>query len=266
MKRFCYSRVAIAAVVLAALTATSAFAATTKDPVHRHVRRPGLDQGRRQHRAIAANGTGKGTLIGAGTITGAGTGDTSQQPCIPFGGTGTMTGARRHDHLQAHLRRERLRRRGRSHLQRSRPTSPSLKATGKLAKAKGTLKFTGVYSHDDGSFSVKVTRHPHEVTDREGGMMKRILILGAALAVGRDGDGVGDGRQPASRSRRPRCVQVFVAAQTVTTDGAMSSWFAPGEHRRLPRVRRRPEDEEGRRPEGRASTSTSRSRTSRTSS
>ena len=30
-----------------------------------------------------------------------------------------------------------------------------LKGTGKLAKAKGTLKFTGTYSHDDGSFTVK---------------------------------------------------------------------------------------------------------------
>ena len=32
-----------------------------------------------------------------------------------------------------------------------------LKATGKLAKTKGTLKLTGTYSHDDGSFSVKVS-------------------------------------------------------------------------------------------------------------
>jgi hypothetical protein len=32
-----------------------------------------------------------------------------------------------------------------------------VKATGKLLRAKGTLKLTGVYSHDDGSFSVKVS-------------------------------------------------------------------------------------------------------------
>jgi len=32
-----------------------------------------------------------------------------------------------------------------------------VKATGKLAKAKGILKLTGTYSHDDGSFSVKVS-------------------------------------------------------------------------------------------------------------
>ena len=32
-----------------------------------------------------------------------------------------------------------------------------VKATGKLAKAKGTLRLTGVYSRDDGTFSVKLT-------------------------------------------------------------------------------------------------------------
>ena len=104
---------------------------------------------------ISAHGTGKGTLIGAGSITGQGTGDTSQQPCIPFGGTGTIKGAAgtiafkllsgasscgdeggHNFAITAHL--------------------TVLKATGKLAKAKGTLKMTGSYSHDDGSFSVKV--------------------------------------------------------------------------------------------------------------
>ena len=29
-------------------------------------------------------------MLGKGKITGAGTGDSSQQPCIPFGGTGTI--------------------------------------------------------------------------------------------------------------------------------------------------------------------------------
>ena len=104
---------------------------------------------------ISANGTGKGTLIGAGSITGQGTGDTSQQPCIPFGGTGTITGSAgtiafkllpgasscgdeggHNFAITAHL--------------------TVLNATGKLAKAKGTLKMTGSYSHDDGSFTVKV--------------------------------------------------------------------------------------------------------------
>ena len=34
-------------------------------------------------------------------------------------------------------------------------TATVLKATGKLAKAKGTLKFTGVYDRDGGTFTVK---------------------------------------------------------------------------------------------------------------
>ncbi len=103
---------------------------------------------------ISASGTGKGTLIGAGSITGHGTGDTSQQPCIPFGGTGTITGAAgtiafkvvtgssgcgdeggHNFTISAHLL--------------------VLKATGKLTHATGTLKLTGTYNHDDGSFSVK---------------------------------------------------------------------------------------------------------------
>jgi hypothetical protein len=105
---------------------------------------------------ITAHGAGKGTLIGVGSINGLGTGDTSQQPCIPFGGTGTIKGAAgtitfkvasggsgcgdeggHNFSVTAHL--------------------IVVKATGKLAKAKGTLKLTGAYSHDDGSFSVKVT-------------------------------------------------------------------------------------------------------------
>ena len=105
---------------------------------------------------ISANGTGKGTLIGAGTIVGQGTGDSSQQPCIPFGGTGKMTGAGgtiifkvvpgsngcgdgrrpRTSAITAHF--------------------TVLKATGKLLRAKGTLKATGAFNNADGSFSVKV--------------------------------------------------------------------------------------------------------------
>jgi hypothetical protein len=41
---------------------------------------------------ISANGTGKGTPLGAGSITGTGTGDSSAQPCVPFTGPGTMSG------------------------------------------------------------------------------------------------------------------------------------------------------------------------------
>jgi hypothetical protein len=106
--------------------------------------------------AISASGNGSGALLGAGKIVGKGTGDSSQQPCVPFTGTGSMTGAART-------------------LVSFKVTSGAngcgdekgevfaivghasvLKATGgKLAGAKGTLKFTGTYDRSSGAFKVK---------------------------------------------------------------------------------------------------------------
>ena len=103
---------------------------------------------------ITANGTGSGTLIGAGKITGTGVGDTSQQPCIPFTGTGAIKAAKGTIAFKVI------------------PGSTSCgdesgqtfnfvgkavvtKATGKLLKKKGTLKFTGTYDRSSGAFSVK---------------------------------------------------------------------------------------------------------------
>jgi len=59
--------------------------------------------------------------------------------------------------------------------------------------------------------------------------MKKILILGAALAV------VASVTMSASAATpvpfpSDKVVQVFIAAQTVTTDGVMSSWFKPGDN------------------------------------
>ncbi len=104
---------------------------------------------------ISATGTGTGTLIGPGKVSGVGTGDTSQQPCVPFTGTGLMTGTA-----------------GTKLSFKVIPGSLScgdekgevfsisahatvIKGTGKLAKAKGTLKLTGVYDRTAGTFSVK---------------------------------------------------------------------------------------------------------------
>ena len=106
---------------------------------------------------ISATGLGKGTPIGVGKITGTGKGDSSQQPCVPFGGIGKMTGTAATTVTFKVL-----------------PTSKGcgdeagqifslsgkatvIKATGKLARAKGTLKFTGVYDRGAGTFSVKFT-------------------------------------------------------------------------------------------------------------
>jgi hypothetical protein len=105
---------------------------------------------------ISANGKGRATLIGAGTIIGQGTGDTSQQPCVPFLGTGKMVGPTGTVIFKVTP--------GSSACGDESGTNFTftahfvvLKATGKLLKAKGTLKATGVFNHGDGSFSVKVT-------------------------------------------------------------------------------------------------------------
>ena len=103
---------------------------------------------------INANGTGKGLLLGAGKITGAGTGDSSVRPCVPFIGTGKMSGA------------------GGTIIFKVKPgtigcgdeagqlfsitgKATVLKATGKLAKRHGTLKMTGLFNRDSGAFSIK---------------------------------------------------------------------------------------------------------------
>jgi hypothetical protein len=105
---------------------------------------------------ISANATGKGT-IGAGKLTGGGTGDTSQQPCVPFGGTGKITGtAGTSIAFKVVSGAKGCGDEGGHDFSVSGYVSVT-KATGKLAKAKGTLKFSGTYSRDDGSFSVKFT-------------------------------------------------------------------------------------------------------------
>jgi hypothetical protein len=104
---------------------------------------------------ISTTGAGTGTLIGTSKIVGKGTGDASQQPCVPFTGTGTMSATN-----------------GTKLLFKVVPGSTGcgdesgnvfsitgraavLKGTGKLAKAKGSLKLTGLYDRGKGTFAVK---------------------------------------------------------------------------------------------------------------
>ena len=156
MKKSRYSILAAAVVALTVVTASSALVA-----------KPILFTGKYSGHAstlvdggtvtIAATGAGKATLLGAGKITGHGTGDSSQQPCVPFGGTGKITGTA-----------------GTTITYKLAPGASScgdegghnfsvtahltvVKATGKLAKAKGTLKLTGSFNHDDGTFTIKLT-------------------------------------------------------------------------------------------------------------
>jgi hypothetical protein len=105
--------------------------------------------------SLSANGTGKATLLGAGKITGIGSA-TAKEPCAPFLGTGTITG------------------KGGTLLfkvvngsqgcgdEEGKVFSLSgsilvTKGTGKFAKAKGTLRMTGMYDRGAGKFNVKFT-------------------------------------------------------------------------------------------------------------
>jgi hypothetical protein len=157
LKTFRISILALAVALVAAVTAGSAVAGKTAV-----IAFVGNYQGQASTQVngnvatISAHGTGKGTLIGAGSITGLGTGDSSQQPCIPFVGTGTIKGSAGTIAYKVVPGSSGCGDEG-GHTFTVTAHLTVLKATGKLLKAKGTLKLTGVYSHDDGTFTVKVT-------------------------------------------------------------------------------------------------------------
>ena len=111
---------------------------------------------------ISANGAGVGSplLLGVAKVTGAGTGSTTgvgaDQPCVPWTGTGSMTGTKGKLTFKV--------------LQGSQSCGDEtqqsftvlgratvLTGTGKLAKAKGALKITGTYDRSAGTFTAKFT-------------------------------------------------------------------------------------------------------------
>jgi len=105
---------------------------------------------------ISAKGTGTGSIIGAGALNAAGTGDSSQQPCVPFGGTGSITGAGGTIKYSGLPGASGCGDEG-GHNFTVKAMLKVTSATGKLAGRKGTLKAIGTYSRDDGTFTVKVT-------------------------------------------------------------------------------------------------------------
>jgi hypothetical protein len=155
MNTFRISLVAVVAAALASATAASALAPKTIPFTAKYAGQASTKVDGNTA-TIAATGTGLGSLIGAGKITGAGTGDSSQQPCVPFGGIGLMTGAKGTVSYKLTSGASGCGDEG-GHVFSVTGHAQVLKATGALAKAQGTLKFTGTYNRDDGTFSVKFT-------------------------------------------------------------------------------------------------------------
>ena len=105
---------------------------------------------------ITAKGNGNGTVIGASTISASGTGDSSQQPCVPFGGTGTITGPGGVINFKAVSGATACGDDG-GHNFTVKVMLGVTSATGKLAKKTGVLRGIGTYSRDDGTWQLKVT-------------------------------------------------------------------------------------------------------------
>ena len=103
---------------------------------------------------ISATGTGTGVPIGVGKITGTGTGDTSQQPCVPWSGTGLMKGTKATVAFKI-LPGSQGCGDEQGNVFSIVGKAQVTKATGALAKAKGTLKLTGVFDRSAGTFSAK---------------------------------------------------------------------------------------------------------------
>jgi hypothetical protein len=103
---------------------------------------------------IVANGVGAGIPIGKGRITGKGKG-LKQEPCVPFTGPGSMTGTKGNINFMVVPGSEGCGGEGDSVsiVGRAKVT----KGTKLFLRAKGTLKFTGVYDSAAGTFKVKFT-------------------------------------------------------------------------------------------------------------
>jgi hypothetical protein len=105
---------------------------------------------------INANGTGSGKLIGAGKITGAGKGDSSVQPCVPFTGTGKISGPKGTLIFKVNPGSSGCGDQAGQQFTVS-GKATVLKGTGLLAKRKGTLHMSGTYDRTSGAFTVKFT-------------------------------------------------------------------------------------------------------------
>ena len=104
------------------------------------------------------HGKGRSTLIGRGSLTGSVTANTSNPPCTPLGGTGTLIGLRGKLKLRF-LTGSRACAAGQddqNNIAYS-GTARVIGATGAVKGARGTLRFSGHYDRGTGAFTVKLT-------------------------------------------------------------------------------------------------------------
>jgi hypothetical protein len=104
---------------------------------------------------ISATGTGTGTMLGSSKLSGQGTGDSSVQPCVPFSGPGTLTASNGTKLVFTVAAGSQGCGDEQGQVFSVSGKATVTKGTLKLAKAHGTLKFTGVYDRGQGTFSVK---------------------------------------------------------------------------------------------------------------
>ena len=104
---------------------------------------------------ITASGTGTGTLLPASKISGHGTGDSSQQPCVPFTGPGSLVAANGTKLFFTVIAPSRGCGDEQGQTFDVQGKVKVTKGTGKLLKAHGTLKITGTYNRGEGTFSIK---------------------------------------------------------------------------------------------------------------
>ena len=104
-----------------------------------------------------AKGTGKGTVVGKSSILGNVVGNTSNPPCSPFGGPGSIKSAK------GLLKLKVLRNSSRGCGSEDDQTNISISGnatvvggTGAFKKAKGSVHFSGRYNRSNGTFTVKL--------------------------------------------------------------------------------------------------------------
>lgn len=151
-------KLSILAVAVLALAIASAAATAVKKPIAFTGKYAGTatTQAADNVVTINANGTGSGKLIGAGKITGAGKGDSSVQPCVPFTGTGKISGPKGTLIFKVNPGSSGCGDQAGEQFTVS-GKATVLKGTGLLAKRKGTLHMSGTYDRTNGAFTVKFT-------------------------------------------------------------------------------------------------------------